>query len=115
MTDNALRSNEMTDNVFNRVISLIKATTSLILHVTVQVYIFFFLDDAVCNKISIYLKNSSSVFFSTVQHEDQVTHTCIHTFSSHCRIAIEVSRHSSQCYTAASHCKSIPRAIVCIH
>ena len=24
------------------------------------------------------------LIFSTVQHGDQVTHTCIHTFSSHC-------------------------------
>ena len=27
----------------------------------------------------------------------------------------KVSRHSSQCYTAGFYCKSIPRAIVCIH
>ena len=55
-----------------------------------------------------------SIFFSTVQHGDQVTHTCIHTFSSHCCDAMSVSRHSSQCYTAGAHCQSIPRAIVCI-
>ena len=36
------------------------------------------------------------LFFSTVQHGDQVTHICIHNFSSHCHVAI-VSRRSSQC------------------
>ena len=29
-----------------------------------------------------------NLFFSTVQHGDQVTHTCIHNFSSHCCVAI---------------------------
>ena len=28
------------------------------------------------------------VCFSAVQHGDQVTHTCIHTFSSHCCVAM---------------------------
>ena len=27
-------------------------------------------------------------FLSAVQHGDQVTHTCIHTFSSHCCVAV---------------------------
>ena len=45
--------------------------------------------------------------FSTVQRFDPVTHTCIDSS--------EVIRHSSQCYTAGSHCPPIPKATVCIY
>ena len=45
--------------------------------------------------------------FSTVQHVDPVTHTCIDSS--------EVIRHSSQHYTAGSQCLSIPKTIICIH
>ena len=48
----------------------------------------------------------STVFcqFSTIQHGDPVTHTCIHSFFSHYHAPSQVTRHSSQCYTAGSHC-----------
>ena len=60
-----------------------------------------------------FLENKFYLFiFSTVRHGDQVTHTCIHTFSSHCCIAMLVSRRSSQWYTAGSHC--ILYILVCI-
>ena len=48
--------------------------------------------------------------FSTVQQGDPVTHTCIDSFFSHYRSPSQVTRHSTQCYTAGSHCLSIPKA-----
>ena len=56
--------------------------------------------------------------FSTVQQSDPVTHTSIHSFSYiimlHHALS-QVIKYSSQCYTAGSHCLSIPKAIVCIY
>ena len=46
-------------------------------------------------------------FFPTVQHGDKVTLTCIHFSPTLCSVAIWVSRHSSQCHSAGSPCKSI--------
>ena len=40
--------------------------------------------------------------FSTVQQGDPVTHTCIHSFFSHYHAPSQVTRQSSQCYTAGS-------------
>ena len=55
--------------------------------------------------------------FSTVHQSDPVTHTYIHSFS---HIVLhhapsQVTRYSSQCYTAEFHCLFIPNAIVCIY
>ena len=49
--------------------------------------------------------------FPTVQHGDQVILTCIHFSPTLCSVAIWVSRHSSQCCSAGSPCKSILNCI----
>ena len=49
--------------------------------------------------------------FSTIQQGDPVTHICMHSFFSHYHAPSQVTRHSSQCYTAGYHCLSIPKAI----
>ena len=54
-------------------------------------------------------------FFSTVEHGDPVAHTYRRSFFSHCHAPSSVTRHSSQCYAAGSHCISIPKATVCIY
>ena len=54
----------------------------------------------------------NTVFFPTIQHGDPVTHTCIDSFFSRDCTPLLVTRHSSQCYTAGSHCQSIPKALV---
>ena len=41
---------------------------------------------AMCN-LSLFIFFFFNLFFSTVQHGNQVTHTCIHNFSSHCCVA----------------------------
>ena len=51
--------------------------------------------------------------FSTVQQGDPVTHTCLHSFFSHYHAPSQVTRFSSQGYTAGSHCFSIPKPIGC--
>ena len=51
--------------------------------------------------------------FSVAQQADPVTHTCILSFFSYYHAPSQVTRRSSQCYTAGSHCLSIPKAIVC--
>ena len=53
--------------------------------------------------------------FSTVQQSDPDIHTYIHSFFSHYQSPSQVTRYSSQCYTAESHCLSTPNAIVCIY
>ena len=57
----------------------------------------------------------TAVFFSTVQHCDPVTRTCTHSIFSHDPAPSQVTGHSPQCYTAASHGSSSPKAIVCIY
>ena len=55
--------------------------------------------------------------FATVQQSDPVTHTYTHPFSPIIlpHAPSQVTRQSSQCYTAGSPCSSIPKAIVCIY
>ena len=53
--------------------------------------------------------------FYTVQHGDPVTHTSIHSLFSHYHALSQVTRHSSQGYTAGYRCISISKAIVCIY
>ena len=45
--------------------------------------------------------------FSAAQRGDPVTHTCTHSFFSHDHAPSQVTRQSSQCYIAGSHCLSI--------
>ena len=42
--------------------------------------------------------------FSTIQHGDPHTHTCIHSFFSNYHAPSKLMRHSSQCCTSGSHC-----------
>ena len=54
--------------------------------------------------------------FSTVRKSNPVTHAYVHTFFfSHHPAPSPVTRYSSQCCTAGSHCLSIPKATVCTH
>ena len=53
--------------------------------------------------------------FSTAQQGDLVTHTYIHFFFSHYHAPSQMTRRSSLCCTAGSHCLSIPKAIVGIY
>ena len=53
--------------------------------------------------------------FSTVQQGDPVTPTCTHSIFSHYQAPSQGTRQSSQCCTAGSHCKFIPKAIICIY
>ena len=64
------------------------------------IYLFIYLFILVV--INCYFPNT---FLSTVQHGDPVTHTCMHSFFSHYHAPSEVTRHSSQCYTAEPHGK----------
>ena len=45
--------------------------------------------------------------FSPIQQGDPVSHTYIHSFFSHYHAPSQVTRYSSKCYTAGSHCLSI--------
>ena len=47
--------------------------------------------------------------FCTAQQGDPVTDTCIHSFFSHYHAPSQVTRQSSQCYTARFHCLTITK------
>ena len=54
--------------------------------------------------IFLFFNFPNTSFFPTIQHGDPVKHTCIHYFFFTLSCSIIMTRQSSQCYTAGSHC-----------
>ena len=93
-------------------VSLLFLFFRMIFIVSLSSFLFYFYDD-----FYFFHYSRFTVFcrFFTAQQGVPVTHPCLHSFSSLYHAPSQMTRHSSLCYTAGSHCLSIrPYLLICL-